>query len=140
MKRKKLVPLPRLKQRLWDIFSIYIRRRDADEYGNVKCISCPTVAHWKQGDAGHFKKRGKLGTFVDERNNHFQCKRCNHYMGGNESSYAVALVRRYGPEILEELERLSESRDKYTRDEYEVLIETYKKKVRDLDGFVFGAR
>ena len=139
VKKKKLVPLPKLKKKLWAIFSQYIRRKDADENGIVQCISCPTKAHWKEVDCGHYEKRGHLGTFVDERNNHGQCRRCNHYLGGNQSAYAIALVRKYGPGILEELDSLKRSRDKYSRAEYEELIETYKKKLTDLDGIVFGA-
>ena len=140
MKRKKLVPLPTLKKRLWKVFSEYIRRRDSDDNGNVKCISCPTVAHWKQGDCGHYLKRSYLGTFIEERNNHFQCRRCNHWLSGNQSDYAIALIKRYGPTILEELESLKNSREKYSRDEYEELIALYKKKILGLNGFIFGAR
>lgn len=142
MKRKKLIPLPRLKKRLWKIFSEYIRRRDADENGIVTCITCPAKAHWKEVDCGHYKKRGYLGTFVHEKNNHGQCKRCNHYLSGNESAYALALVRKYGPDILEELESLKNSRDKYSRDEYDELILVYKVKLNDMakeNQQIFGA-
>lgn len=140
MKRKKLPPLPRLKKKLWKIFSEYIRRRDADENGIVTCISCPRKLHWKLVDCGHYERRGHLGTFIDERNNHAQCKRCNKFLRGNQSGYAIAIRKKYGPDILEELATLKNSRDKYSRDEYEDLIQTYKQKLKDLDGFIFGAR
>ena len=39
-------------KKLDKIFSEYIRKRDADENGYVKCCTCPTVEHWKEMDCG----------------------------------------------------------------------------------------
>lgn len=139
MIKKKSLPLPKLKKKLWKLVSERVRRRDADENGYVKCISCPKTDHWKNMDCGHYLKATFLGTWIDERNIHAQCKRCNCYLSGNESSYAIALRKKYGETILEDLESLKTSRDKYSRAEYEELIETNKNKLKSLDGFIFGA-
>lgn len=140
MKRRKLTPLPRLKKKLWKLFSEYIRRRDSDENGIVTCISCPSKVHWKLVDCGHYEKRGFLGTCFEERNNHGQCKRCNHYLSGNQSAYAVALIKKYGENILTELDSKKRLPTKYSRSDYEEMIEKYRQKIKALEGFVFGAR
>lgn len=141
---KKSIPLNSLKKKLWKIFSEYIRLRDSDEYGNVRCISCGSIRHWKDVHAGHYEKRGYLGTFVDERNVHGQCPRCNLYLNGNQSAYAIALRKKYGETILEELDKLKNSREKYTRIEYEELIDKYKKETQNLmarqKNKIYGAR
>lgn len=35
------------------IFSEYIRRRDADKDGFVRCISCGRRIRWEDADCGH---------------------------------------------------------------------------------------
>lgn len=137
-KRKK--SLPQLKKILWRFFSEYIRRRDADENGLVKCISCEEVRHWKLMHCGHYEKRTFLGTCFEEKNNAPQCPRCNFFLDGNQSAYAIALRKLYGPDILEELDKQKNSKEKISRQEYDDLISTYTLKLKGLDGFVFGAR
>ena len=85
------------------VFSIYIRRRDADENGQVKCCTCPAVAHWKQMDAGHFMPRGNLSVRYDEKNSHPQCRLCNGTLCGKPSEYSKFIIDQYGPEELERL-------------------------------------
>ncbi len=39
------------------IFSEYIRRRDSDENGIGRCISCGKMVHWKEADCGRQSKK-----------------------------------------------------------------------------------
>lgn len=69
------------KQTVWEKYvSPYIRQRDASESGQVRCISCPTVAHWKEFDAGHFIPKSKgIAVYFEEDNLWPQCRKCNRF-------------------------------------------------------------
>lgn len=74
VKRKRLKSLPQLKKHLWRLFSEYIRKRDADENGMVKCFTCTRFSHWKEMQAGHFVAQSLgLWTVFVEHNVHAQC-------------------------------------------------------------------
>ncbi len=121
-KPKKLPSARILKKRLWTIFSLYVRTRDKGI-----CISCNKKCEMKEAQAGHFIPRtAGLSTFFDERNVNLQCVGCNLWRHGNLSSYAVALRKKYGPEILEELDALKRTTRKISPMEYLELIEKYK--------------
>ena len=76
--------------------------------------------------AGHYvPKSYGLSLYFDERNVNSQCSGCNLFKHGDLSSYAVALRKKYGPDILEELDAKRKEVKKYTRAEYEELIRKY---------------
>jgi len=90
----------KMKKQLWDIFSQYIRQRDKGV-----CISCGKVDYWRKTDAGHYIPRtAGMSLYFDERNVNCQCTYCNGWMHGNLSKYAIALMKKYGKGILEELD------------------------------------
>lgn len=123
----KLPPLPRLKKKLWKIFSEYIRRRDADENGMVTCFTCDRPMHWKESQAGHYVPQSiALSLVFNEKNVHNQCGGCNLYKNGNPTVYALKLQKRYGNLILEELQSLRKENFRYTRVDYMEMIEKYK--------------
>ena len=112
------------KQRAWSACSRYIRLRDAIAYCEKyeidlftfarpedivgRCCTCSAVKSWIRMDAGHFKGRGLgggSGAYFDERNVNLQCKKCNGFKQGAPAEYEVFLVDKYGPEIIEELDR-----------------------------------
>lgn len=114
-----------LKKSLWMIFSKYIRQRD-----NGICISCGKQEHWRKMDAGHYiPKTAGLSIYFDERNVNCQCTYCNRWMHGNLSAYAVALRRKYGQNILEDLDELRRSSVNYTYTDYRRLIDEYQEKI-----------
>ena len=47
--------ISKLKKKLDKIFSEFIRRRNADHLGRVKCFTCGVEKHWKEQQAGHFQ-------------------------------------------------------------------------------------
>lgn len=124
------------KRRLWGLVSEYRRRQDADpETGLVKCISCPTVKHWKEMDCGHYLPKSLgMGLYFAERNVAPQCPFCNLTLQGNQYAYALALIARHGPGIIEELEALRHSDRQIKEPEYLELISQYQKKLEDMKG------
>jgi hypothetical protein len=83
-------------------------------------------------DAGHFWKRQHQATRYDPRNVHCQDTRCNRFRGGAEAEHASYIIREYGLEVFEELERRHIEIKKWTRDEIESMLEDYKQKLAEL--------
>lgn len=132
--------LPKLKKELWKLVSEYIRRSQSDENGIGTCISCGSRKHWKMMDAGHFipQSAGDALRF-EEINIHIQCKVCNIWnkeMG--KIGYANFMVKKYGKEVVDELDQRRRKIKKFTRPELEELIETYKEKLENLEGEILG--
>lgn len=116
-----------LEKDLDKVFSLYVRQKNADFRGNVKCYTCGKSVNWKvQCDAGHYIKRSHLGTRWDERNVKPQCKRCNKWLNGNQDEFAKRLVDEYGADILKELWKLKHKIFKPERWWLETRIEMYK--------------
>jgi len=112
----------KMKKQLWDIFSQYIRQRDKGV-----CISCGKVDYWRKTDAGHYIPRtAGMSLYFDERNVNCQCTNCNRWMHGNLSKYAIALMKKYGKGILEELDEKRKTVLRISISDYEALIEKYK--------------
>lgn len=124
--KKKLKTTTSLENKLWTLFSIFIRKRDAiidDEY--IKCVTCGKVKHWKQVDAGHWITRGCKATKFDERNVHAQCKQCNKWGSGKPAIHENKIIEMYGVEVRDELLELSKTTRHFNRYELEELIEKY---------------
>lgn len=85
------------------VFSEYIRRRDSDENGYGKCISCGKVVHWKDADAGHFVNRKHNSLRWNEANVNLQCRACNRFDEGNLPGYALGIQKKHGKDIIEKL-------------------------------------
>lgn len=113
-------------------FQKYIRMRDA----SLPCISCNNS---KTNDwaGGHFYSAGMYsGLMFDERNCHKQCNTyCNKHLSGNLLEYRKGLIKRYGNDFVEALDKVSnEKRNyKYTKEEliakklkYDILIKEFK--------------
>ena len=109
------------------MFSQFIRRRDADEEGNVECVTCGKKMDWKhEAHAGHFMSRRHLATRWDEKNVSPQCPGCNTFRAGEQYAYSLAIDNRYGEGTSEELLMLSRQTKKITDTELTELIEKYK--------------
>ena len=74
----------KLKKELDKWFSLYIRLREANEYGMCQCFTCGIVRHYKEGmQNGHFQSRKHLATrFSEDGNCEVQCVKCNVYAWG----------------------------------------------------------
>lgn len=121
----------KLHKKAWRLFSEYIRRKGANEYGAQQCYTCTLIAQWKNLHAGHYF-HGRLD--FDERNVNPQCERCNYYRSGMGAVYGVRLAGKLGVEGIQQLELDANTKgNDYTISELETLIEVYKKKLEELD-------
>ena len=120
------------KAKLDKIFSEYIRLRDADGNGMVRCISCGKLVHWKKADAGHFINRRHMALRFDEKNVNVQCRSCNRFDEGNILGYQRGLIKKYGADIINYLDIKKHNICKMDVFEYETLIEIYSKKEKEL--------
>lgn len=132
MKRTPLKKKPRkkslagLKLKAWGVFSKFIRQRGMDENGFNYCISCGELDHWKNLQAGHFLPKSLgLSIYFEERNVWPQCSLCNLTWQGNQIPYEIALKKRFGESITEELKALQRQPKKYYPSDYEEMIERY---------------
>lgn len=80
-------------------------------------------------DAGHYLKAEIYsGLVFEETNVHKQCRKCNHYLGGNELGYRDGLIKRYGIAYVLELEnkKLTGRYYKWSDEELETIKTKYK--------------
>lgn len=133
-KKIKYLPISKLKDVAWKVFSRYIRAvRDAeqDTLGSSICYTCGKEKPWPEMQCGHYESRVSSGTFLDEKNNHSQCSDCNMWKKGNLKVYARNLVRDYGPKILDTLAEQNQKPLKRTHEEWVKLILKYEKKLTE---------
>lgn len=131
-KRMKGIKKPKqstLKAKLDRIYSLYVRKSQSDDSGQITCY-CGVRVHWSESDNSHYIPRGSLSTRYDPRNTHASCRRCNRYMGGNLQQYALYLRRKYGDGILESLDQ--EKRKIVKNFPYEALIAEYTQKLAEM--------
>jgi hypothetical protein len=124
--------LSQLEKKLDKVFSEYIRRKDADEGGTVRCVTCPKLMHWKDSDCGHWVKRQHRAVRWDERNVGTQCTRCNHFMGGAQDEFSQHIIVEHGLEAHDDLLRLKHQPMKWTRLDLEEKVNFYTDKLRNL--------
>ena len=132
----KKLPLKSLKKKLWKKRSELIRQRDADFQGYVSCFTCPKRMFWKEMDCGHYHSRIYDFTtelLTDNRNVQPQCKGDNGYKSGKPQEYALALLAKYGEDVLVELQAKKNTPKHWKYSEIEELIEEYTNKVKELD-------
>lgn len=120
-------------RKLDEVFSRYIRLRDADEHGYIRCISCGRIHHFSKMQNGHFINRKHMSTRFDEQNCNGQCIKCNMYDEGCNAGYEFGLKRKYGPQIINILYLRKHTYKKWDSFELEALIEHYKKEVKKLE-------
>ena len=111
--------IAKLKRKLDEIFSRYVRKRDKDE----GCISCGFNGNLQ---AGHFRRRELMATRWEDKNVNGQCARCNLWLGGATYEYAKGLDKKYGKGTAEELYKLSQKIKQWSAEELEAMIEKYK--------------
>ena len=126
-------PLAIAHKNLWEAVSLMIRTRD-----NWTCFTCGTRINPNATDgrgksmryymhAGHYKRQGSFKAVkYDGLNVAAQCENCNVEAEGNETAFALALERKYGFGILQEIERRSRLYFGYTIPVLEKLTQAAK--------------
>lgn len=114
--------------RLWKWFSRYIRLRDANDKGSVRCFTCGVWRHWKGMDAGHGISRRNMATKYHEINVQPQCGQCNCFAYGAQDKFAAKVDETYGAGTWDELVRLSRTVKKFSQFELDQMADEYKEK------------
>ncbi len=136
LNKKSKRSIPSLKDKVWVVFSKYIRRRDclattgSIEYG--ECISCGTNKPFSELDAGHFVPKHN-GNLFSEHGVNAQCQSCNRYHSGMPLEYQDALIEKYGIEETKRLRDENKVIKKFTVSELEELYERYSKLLKELE-------
>ena len=124
--------ISKLKKELDKVFSLFIRLRNATEYGLSQCFTCGKVDHYKKLQCGHFQSRKHISTRFDEKNCQVQCVACNMFRFGEQYRFGLNLDSKYGEGTAEELEVVSRFTIKMSRSDYEEKISYYKLLVKNL--------
>ena len=128
------------KERAQRIFNEYIRSRDCLEttgspFSGI-CFTCGRETDNTKGNlhASHFILDSKNGnaTSFDEVNVNSCCKYCNRMLHGNLGNYAINLIKKYGQNELDRLQRLKLTNKKWTIDELDKIYDEYKLKIKNL--------
>lgn len=111
----------------WRWFSLWIRIKDADCFGIVKCYTCTTRKHYKSMEAGHYKPQGHYkGIKFEERNTHPQCNSCNQHKSGRLDVYAVKMIEDYGTGIFDELMLLNRVASRKLGSDFREMADKYR--------------
>src|SRR3990167_3913 len=85
-------------------FSKWVRERGSRQ-GCNQCVTCGRWLPISDLDSGHYVSREYHSLCYDERNVWPQCKSCNRFKEGRKDQFALFLIRKFGPHILEELDQ-----------------------------------
>lgn len=113
--------ISQLKKLADEVFSLYIRKRDG------RCFTCGSSQNLQ---AGHYIPRDCLELRYDVRNVNCQCIGCNVFKKGNYTIYALNMMRKYGDNILYDLDEIvkkykADGTRKYPKTFYIDVINTY---------------
>lgn len=114
------------------VFSRYIRKKNANSSGMVKCYTCGKLMPWTQAECGHYIPRSHMATRFLELNCHPQCFTCNHELRGNIEVYRDHLLADYGTQDVAFLERLKNETQRLLPSDLDDLYKLYKWKYKNL--------
>ena len=118
--------------KLWKVFSLFVRLRDADENGIITCITSGQRVHWREADAGHFISRNHKATKFDERNVWAQSRKDNRFNSGRQYEMGLAIDAKLGKGTSEKILIASRQVCKRGRFEIDELTKYYKKEAQNL--------
>lgn len=124
--------ISKLKKELDKWFSLYIRLKDSDDFGMVKCYTSGRSYYYKQIHAGHFMSRRHLATRWCDQNVKPQSAADNLFGQGEQFKFGNKLDSEYGIGTAEKLQIKARQSCKISRSEYEEKISYYKEIVKNL--------
>jgi hypothetical protein len=133
LKRRSKSPRAVAKARAWKTFSEYIRRREADKFGYVYCVTCYSQMHWKRIQAGHFIGGRNLSILFEEDGCHPQCRGCNVFGRGKQKEYYMFMRARYGLKRIDELYDQARGIKKMSISDFKEIEDEYRDKLVALD-------
>lgn len=124
-----------LRDKAWDVFSVFIRTRDKGT-----CYTCgKRIWDEEKGEytikgfnAGHFKH---AVLDFDEENIHCQCVQCNKWNSGRLDVYGEKLLKELGLKRFKALLKrasMAQKGQKLSEEEYKEIIIKYTDKLREL--------
>jgi hypothetical protein len=114
-----------LKKKLDNVFSLYVRHRDAG-----RCYTCGVQRMPSEMQAGHYISRTHLVLRWDEMNVKCQCPKCNLFMQGNSVSFREHLVSEYGDAAVKHLEERRHESVKLNPEWYHRMIDHYAERLK----------
>lgn len=138
MPKLRKLTLTQVKNKLWPIFSLFIRVRDCLQTTGCAdwglCITCGKRYHIKLLQAGHFVSGRHNGNLFSERGTHAQCYNCNINLKGNTLEYRRKVIELYGEHADEELEAEAKREIHYKVYQLEEMISHYQQELLALKG------
>ena len=127
---KKKLTRAKLVKKLDVIFSKYIRLKNANHRGHVKCVTCGKIDLWDGGtmQAGHFMSRKHYSTRWDEDNVQVQCVGCNMFRQGEQYKFSLFLGKTKSKRLYLQSKKLVQ----YYNHELEDMINHYTTEYKDL--------
>ena len=114
------------KKKAWKEFSWYIRSKRSVN-GFNSCCTCGQNYEVKRLQAGHFTQGRHPSVLFDERNCHPQCYNCNINLKGNPRKYDAFMKRKYGQEVIDDLDAKDGQDSKMKWFDYQEIYDKYKK-------------
>lgn len=114
------------------VFAEFIKLRDADYYGTVRCFATGERVFYREADAAHWRPRQYMGTRWDERNVHACTVQSNRYDAGHSTDYQSAMLKKYSLKELQSISDASKSTMKFTAFELQEKIVHYSEEVKKL--------
>jgi len=134
-------PRQRAKRQAWDYLSKALRLEAADDGGYCTCVTCETVHHWKEMDAGHWIGGRRESILFEEDAIHCQCLKCNRYHHGNpfgvtgkqrsvDAAYNTYMFDHYGQDRMDELLKRNQKSKTHMLAELLEMIDGYKVRIQ----------
>ena len=126
IKKPKKLSTAKLKKKLDEIFSKYIRQKYTDKFSLVGCYTCGKRLPAREMQNGHFVRRQYLATRYSEDNCRPQCVGCNIFGDGK----TVEFARRLEEEKAGIVQELYKKAQEITKDyPYQEKIHYYSQKL-----------
>ena len=124
---KKKSPRIKAKDKAWNVFSKYIRRKYADKDGYIKCVTCGATKYWEKDgmQAGHFISSRCNSVLFDERLVYPQCLSCNIHKSGNKVAFTLFMLKTYTVDEIAEFEALKHKSKKMSISDYKDIEDKY---------------
>lgn len=130
---KKPISISKLKNAVQARANLYARLRDCFGALGTNCISCGVWKDFSELDGGHFIPTTSSDIRFDERNINAQCTRCNRFLHGNPRHYYKGMLRKFGKDVVDDLESREFQSKKWTREELLAIRTYYNDKIKCIE-------
>lgn len=113
-------------------FSRYIRLRDSDGNGYIRCCTTGARLHWKDAHCGHFQSRRYMATRYDEQNCAPQSPYANTYLAGMQYEFGKYIDWKYGAGTADQLVEKAKQSMKLSKTQLDEIADTYKTKANQI--------